>query len=582
MGDLNTMELNQMLDAGQVERFLQSLAEIVPVTLRVEDLDGQVLAEVMPASVTAEQGSAGEEETRRQGDKETREQGDRHPVSPSPPHLVTPAPPHLRASAQREVRAPIEIHDEQSGYVVGLALHAGGPAAQVIEAVTHLAAQVLAEQVYREHELNSLSTELLDKYEEVTLLYDLSQALGSVFDIPTICEIALEKAVQAVPAAKAFIMLKDETSEFLTVVAARVDGLIGWTTPVGHGVSGRVAASGKPILLLEGEELPAGMPEDQAPRDAVLAVPLTLAGGQSDEQVLGVMTLAGKAHGKMFTAGDAKLLTTIATQIAIGIHNSRLVEAQREAERVRQEMEIAAQIQQSLLPEGAPQLMGATVAGYCSPAANVGGDYYDVLTDDAGRLTLLIADVSGHSIGSALMMAMARSILRREIAQGESPAAVLAATNTAMLQDLTNAGLFITMFCARYDPATRCFTFANGGHNPPLLRRAADGQFVALDGDGLIVGILDDVVYEEQSITLQPGDVVVHYTDGIVEARNLEGEQFGEDRLQELLAENGDLGPGAMADRIYEAVREHSRDIAQQDDITLLILKVDGTVDSNQ
>jgi len=544
------MELNQLLDTGQVERFLRSLVKIVPLALRVEDLDGQVLAEVMPAGALA--GRTGMEDLGFAGE----------------PH---------GDSGQHEVRAPIEIHSECSGYVVGLAPHPGGPTAQVADAVTQLAAQVLADQLYKEHELNSLSTELLDKYEEVTLLYDLSQALGSVFDIPTICDIALEKAVQAVPAAKAFIMLKDETSEFLTVVSARVDGLVGWKTPVGQGISGRVAASGKPILLLEGEPLPSAAGEEQAPRDAVLAVPLTLAGGQGDEHVLGVMTLAGKPHGEMFTAGDTKLLTTIANQIAIAIHNNRLLQAQREAERVRQEMEIAAHIQQSLLPEAPPQLMGATVAGYCNPAANVGGDYYDVLTDDAGRLTLLIADVSGHSIGAALMMAMARSILRREIAQGESPASVLAATNTAMLHDLTNAGLFITMFCARYDPATRCFTFANGGHNPPLLRRAADGQFVALDGDGLIVGILDDVVYEEQSITLQPGDVVVHYTDGIVEARNLEGEQFGESRLQELLAKHGALDPGALADRIYEAVREHSRGIAQQDDITLLILKVDGT-----
>lgn len=542
------MELDQLLDAGQVERFLQSLAAIVPVTLRVEDLDDQILAEATPVVATLRQDSG-----------------------------HTSFVPRAAEAGTTEARVPIEIHGEPSGYVVGLAPHAGGPAAQVVEAVTQLAAQVLADQVYKEHELNSLSTELLDKYEEVTLLYDLSQALGSVFDIPTICDIALEKVVQAVPAAKAFIMLKDESSEFLTVVAARVDGLVGWKTPVGQGISGRVAASGKPILLLEGEPLPSTAGGAQAPRDAVLAVPLTLAGGQRDEYVLGVMTLAGRPHGEMFTAGDTKLLTTIANQIAIAIHNNRLLQAQREAERVRQEMEIAAHIQRSLLPASPPQLMGATVAGYCSPAANVGGDYYDVLTDDAGRLTLLIADVSGHSIGSALMMAMARSILRREIAQGESPAAVLAAINTAMLQDLTNAGLFITMFCARYDPATRCFTFANGGHNPPLLRCAADGQFVALDGDGLIVGILDDVVYEEQSITLQPGDVVVHYTDGVVEARSLEGEQFGEGRLQELLARNGDLGPGALADRIYEAVREHSRGIAQQDDITLLILKVEGT-----
>ncbi|MFQ5854660.1 MAG: PP2C family protein-serine/threonine phosphatase [Anaerolineae bacterium] len=527
------MELNQLINPGQVEHLLESFAELMPLALAVQDTDGNVLAATGPAGVPAD-------------------------------------------SAPREAQTPIDIHGQQVGHVVVTSLDPERVTTGTVDSVTGLISEMLADQVYKEHELNSLSTELLGKYEEVTLLYDLSQALGSVFDIPTICNIALDKAVQAVPATKAFIMLLDEGSEQLTVVAARVDGLVGWQTQIGRGISGWVAASGKPILLHEGEPIPSDTAEEESPRDAVLAVPLTLSAGQGEDQVLGVMTLAGRPPGEMFTAGDAKLLTTIATQAATAIHNSRLVEALREAERVKQEMEIAARIQQSLLPDDPPppQLIGVVLAGYCIPAANVGGDYYDFLTDNAGRVNLLIADVSGHSVGSALMMAMARSILRREISQGSSPAAVLADTNTAMLHDLTNAGLFITMFCARYDSVTRRLTFANGGHNPPFLRRADEGEILSLDGDGMIVGILDDVVYEEQSITLQPGDLMVLYTDGIVEARNPDGEQFGEERLRGLLEECGSLAPGTLADRIYEAVREHSQDTAQQDDITLLILKV--------
>lgn len=381
--------------------------------------------------------------------------------------------------------------------------------------------------------------------------------------------------MQAVPAAKAFIMLKEEDSDYLTVVAARADGLIGWKTPIGLGISGRAAALGKPILLHEGKPLPSDKPEHHAPYDAVLSVPLTLSNSQGEDQVLGVITLAGKPHGEIFTAGDAKLVSTIATQVAIAINNARLLEAQREAERVRREMEIAAHIQQSLLPDHPPVVPGLALVGRCLPATNVGGDYYDLLVDDAGRLTLIIADVSGHSVGSALMMAMARAILRREIAEGKSPAAVLSDTNAAMLHDLTNAGLFITMFCAQYDPATRRLTFANGGHNPPLLRRAADEQILSLDSDGMLVGILEDVVYEEQTITLNSNDVLLLYTDGIVEARNPAGEQFGEERLRELLADFGVLPLPALADRIYKAVSEHSQGVAQQDDITLLILKVE-------
>jgi serine phosphatase RsbU (regulator of sigma subunit) len=355
-----------------------------------------------------------------------------------------------------------------------------------------------------------------------------------------------------------------------------MDGFVGSKIPLHQGISGRVAALGKQILLHEGEPSPAGTQKERASLDAVLSVPLILSAGQAEgeDRVLGVMTMAGKPSGEIFTAGDAKLLSTIATQAAIAIHNSRLVEALREAERVRQEMEIAASIQRSLLPDQPPQIPGVELAGRCLPAANVGGDYYDFLTDDTGRLSLLIADVSGHSVGSALMMAMARSILRREMSLGKSPAAVLADTNTAMLADLTNASLFITVFCARYDPATRELTFANGGHNPPLLWRAAEKQIAELDSDGMIVGILNNVQYEERTVTLGPGDVLVLYTDGVIEARSPEGEQLGEDRLQALLTEYNALPPHALAEQVYEAVNQHMQGTAQQDDITLLVLKV--------
>ncbi len=542
MQPANSMKLDQLLDPRQLEQFLHALVELVPVTLHVEGSNGKLLAQARSTGVRS--------------------------------NTTSPPPERLHRTARAEARVPVEVHGERIGQVVAVAADPEQIMAPLVESAARLVAHIVADQAYKEHELNSLSTELLDKYEEITLLYDLSQALGSIFDISALCNIALEKAAQAVPAAKGFVMLKDEDSQNLTVVAARVDGLVGWKTPVGVGISGRVAESGKPILLLEGEQLPSRKPEEQGPRDAVLSVPLVLSAAE-DEEVLGVITLAGKPRGEMFTAGDAKLLRTIATQLAIAIHNSRLLQAQREAERVRQEMEIAARIQHNLLPDRPPGLPGIEVAGRCLPATNVGGDYYDYLVDREGRLNLIIADVSGHNIGAALMMVMARSLLRREIGEGKSPASVLARTNTALLHDLTNSELFITMFCARYDPATRCLTFANGGHNPPLLRRSSDAQIVELDGDGMIVGILEDVTFQEQTIALEPGDLLLLYTDGIVEARNPEGEQFGDGRLRKLLTDGGALPPDMLADRIYAATREHSRDSTQQDDITLLILKVE-------
>ena len=543
---MSTLELTQLLDPEQVTRFLRAVAELLSLDLWVVDSRGERVAEAGLPHASKTPGADAATVTT-------------HPSS------ALPEP------SSGEAQAPIEIHGESIGYVIARPANGMPPAR--LAAATELVAQILADQAYKEHELHSLSTELINKYEEITLLYDVSQALGSVFDIPTICEIALEKAVQAVPAAKAFVMLKDQDSGHLTVVAARVDGLLGRKVPIGLGVSGKAAATGKPILLYQGQVLESKAPQGNVPRDAVLSVPMIRTTDQGTEEVLGVITLAGKPPGEMFTAGDLKLLTTIATQTAIAIHNSRMIEALREAERVRQELEIAARIQQSLLPHQAPRVPGVELAARCVPATNVGGDYYDFVTDSTGRLTLLIADVSGHSVGAALMMAMARSVLRREIAEGKSPAAVLSDTNAAMLHDLSNADLFITMFCARYDPETRQLTFANGGHNPPLLWCAAEERIVDLDGDGLIIGVLEDVAYEEKSISLHPGDVLALYTDGIVEARNPQGEFFGVERLRQLLRKHAAAAPTVLVEYIHQAVRQHIQDTPQQDDITLLILK---------
>src|SRR5439155_19927692 len=137
--------------------------------------------------------------------------------------------------------------------------------------------------------------------------------------------------------------------------------------------------------------------------------------------------------------------------------------------------------------------------------------------DGQGRLFVFIADVAGHSISSALLMAMGRSTLRREIAAGASPATVLAVTNRTMFRDLVTVELFITMFCASYDPATRTLHYANAGHNPPLLR--SGDEVIELDGDGAAIGILEEVVFEQGEITMAPGDRLMLYTDGATETR---------------------------------------------------------------
>ena len=553
--EVDSIEFDLLPDIEQVESFLTSVTRMTPhEALFVIDAEGNILAR------------AGSSDAANEVINQLQHADEKDATStPSPDKPYT------------EVRTPIDVQERLFGYVVGISFDSDQQVVERLTAATKLISQVLTDQINKENELNSLSTELLDRYEELTLLYELSQELGVLFDIQMICDIALERAMEVVKAKRAFIALMDDDGEHLTVVAARnLEGFIGWKIPVGQGISGRVAAIGKQVVLNARKPSSSDTSKHWLLLEAILSVPLILPTKQSSEGdlVLGVITMAGKPPGEIFTAGDAKLAATIMTQVAIAIHSSRLAQALQEAERVQQQMEIAARIQQSLLPKHPPQLPGIALVGQCLPAANVGGDYYDFLTDDDGRLVLLIADASGHSVGSALMMAMARSILRHEISLGISLDKVLTNTNTAMLNDLIEAEMFITLFCARYDPGTRELTFVNGGHHPPILQRAAEGRTIELNSEGTILGLLDDVIYEEKSIALDSGDLLVFYTDGVIEARNPAGEQFGEEKLQNLLSKHQALSPDELKEQIYQAIYQHTKNTEQQDDITLLILKV--------
>jgi serine phosphatase RsbU (regulator of sigma subunit) len=415
-----------------------------------------------------------------------------------------------------------------------------------------------------------MAAELLDKYEELTLLYDLNAAFRSVFDVAELCEIALAKACQVISSERAYVALKEGGT--VSVAAARdADELIGESEPVGEGVSGHVVATGKQLLLHKGEDFA----DSARATDAVLSVPVVCSEEDESTRVLGALTLLGRPAGDRFTAGNAKVASAIAGQLGAAIASSRLVDSLREAERIEQEVEIAAEIQRSLLPSRAPELPGLEVAGLCIPAARVGGDYYDLIVDGEGRLSLVVADVAGHSVGSGLLMAMGRSVIRREVLERKSPSEVLAATNAMLFDDLVRAGLFITLACARYEPSTRRLAVANGAHNPPLLRRI-DGDVVELDADGMAVGMIDGAEYEETEVVLEPGSVVLLYTDGVTEARNAAGEQFGEARLKELLADAGRLAPMDVIGRITQAVREQVGGDQQQDDVTVVVLVVDG------
>jgi serine phosphatase RsbU (regulator of sigma subunit) len=377
-----------------------------------------------------------------------------------------------------------------------------------------------------EGELDAMAQELLDRYEELTVLYDLTAALGGVFDVAAQCDVAADRATRAVRARSCEVLLD------------------------------RAPAPGPPVLSTD-----AG---------ATLTVPVEGAGADGRQEVLGALVLVGDA----FDAGHVKLATAVGRQLGTALQTARMVTSLKEAAGLEHELGLAADIQRSLLPASPPVVKGTDLAGLCRPASRVGGDYFDFVVDHTGALSVVIADVTGHSVGSALMMAMARSLLRRDLTAGRGPAEVLAAANRALFDDLVGAGLFITAFATRYDPARRSLRFTNGAHNPGLLCRVDAPTVELLDSDGMAIGMLEDPPYGTGSVVLEPGDLVVLHTDGITEARNGGGELFGEERLYAVVRRLAGRPAAEVVAGIDAAVQAHAAGEPQQDDVTVVALAV--------
>ncbi len=251
------------------------------------------------------------------------------------------------------------------------------------------------------------------------------------------------------------------------------------------------------------------------------------------------------------------------------------VTERRRAEQNRRDLEIAKQIQFSLLPGGPLRTRRVEVAGVCLPASHVGGDYFDYF-ENAGGTDLVIADVSGHNVGAALIMTEVRSMVRARCRQASSahPSDILHDLNELLHEDLTRAELFITMFCCRFEPETRKLKFANGGHNPPLLLRGDANECAQLDGEGLVIGAKRAVAFEEKTALLAAGDKLLFYTDGVTEAQDASGEFFGLERLCLSFRNNRSLGPEGIMNALLRDLKDFCGRAQLNDDVAVVVAEI--------
>lgn len=243
-----------------------------------------------------------------------------------------------------------------------------------------------------------------------------------------------------------------------------------------------------------------------------------------------------------------------------------------ELERKRFKLEIAREIQESFLPESLPLLKGFDLSAINLPAKEVGGDFYDFIPITKDKIGLTIADVSGKSISAALFMALSRTILRAQASGNPKVSEVIQDTNNLITAD-SKSGMFVTLFYGILDLEEKTLTYANAGHNPPVVFNGETGGLIMLKAKGIALGVIEDAEMEERKIALERGDMVVFYTDGVTEAQNESGSQFGEDRLFEIISKNHGLSAKDLTEKIEEEVLSFSGDAPQFDDITLMVLK---------
>lgn len=301
--------------------------------------------------------------------------------------------------------------------------------------------------------------------------------------------------------------------------------------------------------------------------DRLLLVPLIAHG-----LLVGAMALDPSLEEQRFTPRLLEIAGGIANQTAIAVDNERLRQTEMEAERLAHELELARNIQRSFLPDQAPEMAGWDICPRWEPARTVTGDFYDFVPHGAGRLGVVIADVSDKGAPAAIFMAVSRSLLRASIMNNDGPREAITQANELISAD-AESSMFVTAFhlSLGLDGQTQ---FVNAGHNPPLLVRA-DGrvEWLGQEVHGPVLGVLPEVNWIEEAVTLEPGDTLVLYTDGVTEAVNADLDAFGETRLVETVQAHCDSTARDLTAYIVDAVNAFAAGQPQFDDITLVVLK---------
>lgn len=421
-----------------------------------------------------------------------------------------------------------------------------------------------------------LSQELASRYEEIDLLYTISETLGHTVELERAAQSIVRAVASVVGARRASILLLDDAGTTLRTVAAQGippgrAGMVRVDDPVS--VAARVIREHRPLIRDPGDgpPTPATGEERGYQGGGFISVPICYSAPGGKHRCIGVVNLTDRIGGDRFTLSDRKLVTAIANQIGAALENARLVEREKEQQRLRRELELARELQQDLLPDPALLRGAAEVGVRCLSLESVGGDFYGLSRLPRGAVAVMVGDVSSHGLSAALLMASVISAAGIHAHAEASPDAILTALRNSLASKLDSTESHVTVFYAVVDPGAGRLIYANAGHGH-AFRLPASGEPVRLDATAPPLGLGDGGPIAARSVPwVQGGDLLCLWTDGLADAADPSGERFGERRILDAIQARRGEHPETIVAQVMAAAEAFAP--VPNDDRTLLVLR---------
>jgi sigma-B regulation protein RsbU (phosphoserine phosphatase) len=432
--------------------------------------------------------------------------------------------------------------------------------------------------------IEKATTTAIGDLRQIAALLEGLRALGSGRVLDDVLALVLDSAIEVSGAERGFIMLEGvdaSAGEALEFTLARPRGrasIPSGTFATSRKIPEEVFRTGEPRIvadLLDGDLANVHMGTVALGIRNVLCVPLRLvryldrAEAVGEERRIGVLYLDSREKGSLLSNSTRAALETLATEAAVAIENARLYRETMEKARMEQEMRIAAEIQQALLPKAGRSGAFFRAAAASLPCRSIGGDFYDYVDLSDGSFGFALGDVAGKGPPAALLSAMMQGIFAAQAAGSDSPARTIAKVNLALYRRGIESR-FVTLMYGSLMPDGRLL-YCNAGHNPPLV--IGGNGFRRLECGGPIVGLFESASYEEETVTLTSGDWLIVFSDGVSEALSASGEEYGEGRIVSVVQRSLTLEPQKLLETIFADVREFARGAAQNDDITAMVLR---------